>query len=262
MRWGNSFDGNNEISREFSGTIAPAQEREFNVTYDATAENPISDLEPIDTAPPVVAINKPLNGDKYLRSDNLIIDYSATDEFSGIATTTITIDGQLVATTTVNLFDYVLGQHSLIISASDNAGNKAQEQTGFEIIADIDSTISDIKEIYERGWLKKGIYRALLENAFKLLKIEVKYFEREQELIEKLIRRTSDGRKLTDKQKQKLVEQYNKKLAELKRNLAKAIGHSLDTIVVLLNNAKKQNKINQAGYDIILSDINYLRINL
>ena len=256
------IDGNNEISREFSGNIAPQQERDFTINYSAVSENPISDLEPVDTAPPVVTINKPTAGDKYLHSDNLVIDYTATDDFSGLATTTITIDGQEVATTTIDLFDYALGQRSLIITAFDKAGNRAQQQVNFEIIANIDSTISDIKEIYERGWLKKGIYRALLENAFKLLKIEAKFFERERELTEKLIKKTGEDSKLTAKQKQKQIEQYNKKLAELKKNRAKAIDRSLDTIVVLLNNAKKQNKINQAGYDIILNDINYLRINL
>ncbi|MDP2736679.1 MAG: hypothetical protein Q8O59_02740 [bacterium] len=343
------IDGNNEIGREFSGNIAPGQEREFNITYSAASENPISDLEPIDTVPPVVMINKPLDGDeypyrdnlvidytvtddfsgiasttiildgqeitattiklsdyslgqhnlviraidnagnqtrvqvnftiidnvppvvavskptageKYLHSDNLFINYSATDEFAGIATTTMAIDGQAVVTTAIDLFDYALGQHSLVISAFDNAGNRAQQQINFEIISNIDSTISDIKEIHNRGWLKKGLYRALLENAFKLLKIETKYFEREQELTEKMIKKTGQDSKLNAKQKQKLIEQYIKKLAELKKNRAKAISHSLDAIVVLLNNAKKQNKINQAGYDIILNDINYLRINL
>jgi len=343
------IDGDKETGREFTGTIAPAQVRDFNITYSAVAENPISNLEPVDTMPPVVIINKPAEADEYPysdslvidytatddfsglasaaifldgqeitattvklsdyllgrhslavqavdkagnqaveqvnftiidnvppivaisrpiaggeypHSDSLIIDYSATDDFSGIATTTITIDGQAVASTTINLFDYALGGHALVITAWDKAGNQAVEQVNFEIIADIDSTISDIKEIYECGWLKKGIYRALLENAFKLLKIEAKFFDKEQKLNEKLIRKTRDDRKLNDKQKQKQIEQYNKKLTEPKKNRAKAIDHSLDIIVVLLNNAKKQNKINQAGYDIILSDINYLRINL
>ena len=256
------IDGNNEISREFSGTIAPGVQRDFNITYSAASENPISDLEPIDTAPPVVIINKPIAGEKYLHSDNLVIDYSATDEFAGIATTTITIDGQTVATTTINLFDYVLGGHALVITAWDKAGNQAQVQVNFKIIASIESTISDIREIHDRGWLKDKAYFRLLTQAFRLLRIETKYFDREQELTERLINKTRDDSKLTPKQKQKLIEQYNKKIQNLKKIRAKAINRHLDLIEKSLNQAKKLKRINQAGYDIILSDINYLRENL
>ncbi|MDP2708520.1 MAG: hypothetical protein Q8O93_00490, partial [bacterium] len=128
------IDGNQEISKEFSGNIAPEQERDFNITYLAAAENSLSDLEPIDTVPPVVIINKPAEADEYPYSDNLVIDYTATDDFSGIATTIITIDGHTVATITVDLSDYSLGQHNLIIQAIDKAGNQAQAQVNFTII--------------------------------------------------------------------------------------------------------------------------------
>ena len=256
------INGDNEISREFSGNITPGQEREFNVTYSAAAENPISDLEPVDTAPPVVAIDKPQNGDKYLHGDNLVIDYTVTDDFSGLATITMTIDGQAVAITTVDLFDYVLGEHRLEIFVSDKAGNQAEARAVFEITADVNSTISDIEEVHNRGWLKGRIYKPLLISAFRLVKIEARYFKREQELTERLIKKTGEDSKLSPKQKQKLIEQYNKKLATLKKNRAKAIGRSLDLTEKLLNQAKKQKQINQQGYDIILSDINYLRINL
>ena len=256
------IDNNNQIDQEFSGNIQPDMQRDFTIEYIAVSENPLSDLEPVDTISPVVTINKPVEDDKYLRSDNLVIDYSAMDDFSGIATTIIMIDGQAVDTTTVDLFDYALGQHNLIIQAIDKAGNQAQTQINFEIVADINSTISDIEEIYGRGWLKGRIYKPLLISAFKLLKIEAKYFDKEQDLIEKLIRKTQDDERLTDKQKQKLIEQYDKKLDNLKKNRAKAIDRSLDIIEKLLNTAKKQNQINLRGYDIIISDINYLRENL
>jgi len=77
-----------------------------------------------------------------------------------------------------------------------------------------------------------------------------------------LIKKTEEDRKLNPKQKQKLIDQYNKKLENLKKNRAKVISHSLDIIEKLLNTAKKRNMINQQGYDIIINDINYLRENL
>ena len=179
-----------------------------------------------------------------------------------MASTTIAIDSQEVATTTIDLFYYSLGTHTLAITALDKAGNLSQAQVDFEIITNIDSTIADIQEIYERGWFKGKIYHPLLINAFKLLRIEEKYFEKEEKLTEKLIKRTEEDRKLNPKQKQKLIDQYNKKLESLKKNRVKAISCSLDVIEKLLGTAKKRNMINQQGYDIIINDINYLRENL
>ncbi|MBI2459554.1 MAG: hypothetical protein HYV53_03315, partial [Parcubacteria group bacterium] len=256
------IDDNKEIDQDYSGNISGAQIQEFNLAYSAAAAEPLSQPEPMDNVPPVIVINKPVENDKYLHSDNLIINYTATDDFSGIATTTITIDGQAIATTTIDLFDYSLGTHNLVIKVSDKAGNQAQQQVSFTIIANIDSTISDIKEIYDRGWLKDKIYHELLKDGFKLLKIQTKYFDKEQELTEKLLKKTGADSQLTDQQKQKLIEQYTKKLADLKQNRAKAINKSLDLIIKLLNKAKDKNLINQQGYDIILSDVNYLKINL
>ncbi|MBI2459868.1 MAG: hypothetical protein HYV53_05000 [Parcubacteria group bacterium] len=256
------IDGDKEISKEYSGNILPAQQRDFTINYAAASENQLSDLAPVDTVSPVITINKPIEADKYLHSDNLIIDYTATDDFSGLATTTITIDGQAIATTTIDLFDYSLGTHNLVIEVSDKAGNQAQQQVNFTIITNIDSTIADIKKIYELGWLKDKIYHKLLKDGFKLLKVEAKYFDKEQELTEKLIKKTGVDSRLTDKQKQKLIEQYTKKLAELKQNRTKAINKSLDLIIKLLNKAKDKNQLDQPGYDIILSDVNYLRENL
>lgn len=256
------IDDSREINKEFTGSIATGTQREFSINYSASNENPISDLEPVDTVPPTVVINQPIENDKYLRSDNLFIDYTATDDFSGLATTSLIIDSQPIATTTIDLFDYSLGVHNLTIMAIDKAGNRAEKQVSFEIMANIESTISDIERIYERGWLADKIYEKLLKSAFKLLKIQAKYFDKERELTERFIKRTRDNSKLTEEQKQKLIEKYNRKLAELKRNRQKAINRGLDLIAKLLDKAKAKGLINQAGYDIILSDINYLRINL
>lgn len=109
------IDEAKQVDQEFSGQIAPNQQRDFNITYSATSENPLSTLASVDTVPPVVVINRPTENDKYLHSDDLFIDYTATDDFSGIATTSLMIDGQIIATTTINLFGYALGTRNLII---------------------------------------------------------------------------------------------------------------------------------------------------
>jgi triacylglycerol esterase/lipase EstA (alpha/beta hydrolase family) len=249
------------VNQEFTGAITAAAQRDFTVDYSAEAENPLSELKPVDTTPPVVTISQPEDGAQYLHNDDLVIDYAATDDFSGLATTTITINDQALATTTLDLFDYSLGQHTLIITVVDKSGNQTVAQVQFEVIANIESTISDIKEIHDRGWLKR-FYQPLLIGAFRLLDIETKYFAKEKELTEKLMEKTQNNPNLSDQQKQKLLEQYHKKLAELEQERARAIARSLEAITRLLDIAKRQNQLNQQGYDIMISDINYLRINL
>jgi len=256
------IDNTEENNAEFFGSISPAAEKDFNLVYDPASENPVGELNPIDTLPPEITIIDPAAGKKYFHSDRLVVNYRITDDFSGLASTTIAIDGRMIATTTLNLFDYTLGPHILTINAVDKAGNEAMAQASFEIVANIDSAISDIEDINRRGWLSGKIYKALLVNAFKLLKIEAKFLEKEQDLVEKLIKNKKDDPRLSAKERKKLVDQYKKMLEKIKEKRAKAISKSLDLISKLLDSAKKQNQINQSGYDIINSDINYLRINL
>jgi len=67
---------------------------------------------------------------------------------------------------------------------------------------------------------------------------------------------------LTLKKKQKLIEQYNKRIKLIEQHRQRAINRSLDVIKRLLDITKRQKVINQQGYDIIINDINYLRENL
>ena len=256
------IDDSQEIDKEFSGNIETGQERDFTIDYTAQAENPIGELEPEDTMPPIITINAPQPNQQYLRHQDLIIDYKVVDDFSGVGTTTLMIDYQEISTTTIDLFDYAIGMHTITIVAIDKKENSGQAQVSFEIIANIESTIADIQEIYNRGWLKGGIAKAILVNSFRLLNIEAKYFDKQIDELQKLIEKTQNNPNLKPKVKQKLIEQYNKKIATLIKNRQKAINLSLDLIKKLLNIAKKQNVINQQGYDIIINDINYLRENL
>lgn len=248
-----------ENSVEYSGAVNSGEENNFTIDYSAQEENPISDFEPIDTTAAVITINKPTQDEQYLHNDDLIIDYALTDDFSGVATSTIIIDGQSVATTTIDLFNYALGGHNLTITAIDQAGNQSQMEIKFEIIASIDSTISDVEEIYNHGWLKEKTYLKLLREASQLLRTDDKYFNREERLTQQLIKLTEDDNKLDSKHKQRLIEKYNKQLEKLKELRTKAIVRNLNSIVKLIKRAISQDKINQQGYDIIIDDVEYLR---
>jgi len=197
-----------------------------------------------------------------LRNQDLIIDYIATDDFSGLAATTTMIDGNIIDSITVDLFDYAIGMHTITITAIDKKANSSQTQVSFEIIANIESTIADIEEIYNRGWLKRRVTKAILVNAGRLLDIKAKCFDKQIKRWQKLIEKMQNNPNLMPKKKQKLIEQYNKRIKLIEQHRQRAINRSLDVIKRLVDIAKKQQVINQQGYDIIINDINYLRENL
>ena len=259
---GSLINDDKENGAQFSGNIAPTEQRDFTVNYSAAAENPIGELEPVDTVPPVIIINKPLDGDKFLRNDNLILDYSVSDDFSGIAATSTKIDNQIISNNTVDLFVYTLGGHTLIINTTDKAGNQAEKQVSFTVITNIDNTIIDINKIYQKGGLSSQFYKTLLVNAFKLLDAGVKYIDAQIKNLQDSIIKTQNNSNLTPEARQKLIDQYNKQINTLRISRQKLISTSLDLIVKSLDLIKKLKLINQVGYDIIISDINYLRINL
>jgi len=256
------IDDNKEIDKEFSGNIKTGQDRDFTIDYTSQAVEPISELQPADTMPPVITINNPLEGNKYSHSENLIIDYDVTDDFSGVAATSTKIDNQILTSNTIDLFDYSLGSHILTTTALDKVGNQALRQVSFVITANIDSTIADIEKIYQRGWLTSQFYKILLVDAFKLLAVVVKSFDAQIQTLQDQIIKTQNDPKIKPEIKQKLIGQYNKQINTLKINRQKAINLSLDLIVKSLDLTKKLKLINQLGYDIIINDINYLRINL
>jgi len=256
------IDDNQEIDKEFNGSIETGQARDFTIDYTAQAEDPISELEPEDTIPPVITINTPQPNQQYLRNQDLIIDYTATDDFSGIGATTLMIDNQEISTTTIDLFDYAIGTHTITITAIDKKANSSQAQVSFEIIVNTESTIANIEKIYNRGWLKRRITKEILVNAGRLLDIKAKCFDKQIKRWQKLIEKMQNNPNLTLKKKQKLIEQYNKRIKLIEQHRQRAINRSLDVIKRLVDIAKKQKVINQQGYDIIINDINYLRENL
>ncbi|MDP2709302.1 MAG: hypothetical protein Q8O93_04675 [bacterium] len=259
---GSLINDNEEIGAQFTGTIAPNAQREFTLDYSAQAENPLSELAPMDDAPPLIIINEPTADKQYAHSDKITIDYSVSDDFSGVATTTIMIDGQAAATTTLDLFDYPLGTHTLAITALDYAGNQAREEVDFAIIATIDSAIADLERIYDLGWFDSGPSKAALVQALKLTDPPNKPYDKLMERLKQLIKQAEGNNKLNDKIKRKMIEQYNRKIDSLTTDWHKTVINRLNIIARLLNNAKKQKVINQQGYDIMINNINYLKNNL
>jgi uncharacterized repeat protein (TIGR01451 family) len=100
----------------------------------------------VDTTRPSVTVVSP-QARTYLHSDVLPISFSASDTGSGLAPGSpgAALDGIAVANgQSVALLTLGLGQHSLVVSAVDLAGNTASHPVNFQVIATVGSLITTV----------------------------------------------------------------------------------------------------------------------
>ncbi|MFA6106926.1 MAG: alpha/beta fold hydrolase [Patescibacteria group bacterium] len=264
------IDDEAEIDKEFTGTIAASQIQEFNLNYAEESEDPIVELEPEDNVPPVIAISSPAKNAEYLHNTKLEINYTATDDFSDIASSTVKLDGEEIfssispgqATTTIDLFYEKTGEHMLEIIAKDKAGNIASSIVKFKIIATPDSVISDIKRLYELRWITDRTISKILIKEIEEIKWRLRLTDEAKKLILKAIEKTEKNRFLPAKLKAKMIERFNEELLRLDRENEKKLNIIYDRIERNLGKYLRRDLINQGAYDIIKDDVNYLRDNL
>ncbi|MFH0891520.1 MAG: right-handed parallel beta-helix repeat-containing protein [Candidatus Falkowbacteria bacterium] len=256
------IDEEKEIIKEFIGGITPEEEHGFDFSYSQEDENPISELEPDDNTPPVIIINSPTENEQYFHNEKLIVDYAITDDFSGVSTTIIKLDNETLSTTTIDLFYLNLATHTVEIIAQDKAGNTATKSVFFAITADIDSAIDDIEKCRDLGWITKDYVKIALVAEFKILKARLIIFDQQKEFIEKKKEDIINNPNLSDTAKQKLIVALDENLENLIIQRQKFIDNSLLIIAKTVDRFYGWKLINQAGYDMVKSDIEYLKINL
>jgi pimeloyl-ACP methyl ester carboxylesterase len=127
----------------------------------------------IDATPPEIAIAEP-QPTEYLHSGSFVLDLSAYDGTSGVASIVADLDGKPVVNgQEIDLFFLTLGEHTLTVTATDYAGNSASAAVVFSVTATIQSTIADTQRAYDEGWIdNRGILNSLLhklENAQRAL---------------------------------------------------------------------------------------------
>jgi pimeloyl-ACP methyl ester carboxylesterase len=248
--------------KDFSANIAQGQNQTFNLDCASNSPQSVVNLAPQDTVPPTIVINIPTSSVKYFHSDKLKINYIASDDFSGVASATVSIDENVLSTTTIDLFNYTLGVHQISIKAADKAGNQAIKTVNFEIVANIDSSISDINTVYAKKWLGNGADKNALVLSLSALKLGLNLLAIEKAALEKLINDTQNNSKLSAAAKKKIIDPLNKLLTANSNVRLLLIKNSLSDLQKSLDKIKAKNGINQSGYDIIKADIYYLKNNL
>jgi cytochrome c len=107
----------------------------------------------VDTTRPNVTVASP-QARNYLHSDVLPISFSASDAGAGLApgSPAAALDGIAVSNGhSVALLTLALGQHSLVVSAVDRAGNAASHPITFQVIATVGSLITTVNAFVADG---------------------------------------------------------------------------------------------------------------
>jgi len=121
--------------------------------------------EPLpDRTPPAIAITSPGAID-YLHTDAIAVSFSASDDDSGVASgsPSATLDGAPIAGgASIQPLTLALGSHTLVVSASDNAGNGTSQSVRFQVKATIDSLIAAVNFDVGQGQIAPQTSRSLL----------------------------------------------------------------------------------------------------
>lgn len=260
----NFVDESRDEEENFSGEIELGDLQNFNFAYSENSESPLSELEPvdIDSIPPVVTINNPIENTKYLHSDKINIQYSAIDNFSGLKDVNIILDGDLISSDSLDLFNYELGEHDLIFEAEDNAGNQASSSVAFEIIASIDSAISDIKRMRGNNWIANNIVSLALRTGLNTIKKGIDVFDQQIKRLEEKKLSILNNPKINQNMKNKQIEIIEKEIFKISQNRNIFIQKSFKLYEAEVAGFFKLSLINKQAYGIIKSNNNYLKENI
>lgn len=118
------------------GTVSPAIEGRLSFITDTTA--------------PEITITFP-TATSYINTGSLILNFSATDDISGIRSVKGDIDGVTFNNgAVVNLWKYGAGPHTLTVTAEDMAYNVSTKSVTFTVTSTFQSLISVVKTMYNK----------------------------------------------------------------------------------------------------------------
>ena len=136
----------------YTGPIPVSGEGEHVLEYRSTdlsgnvAEPAVTTIK-IDGTAPAVSVSGVTDGQTYGDSQDLEIRFSATDGTSGVASVTAKIDGEPVADgQVIALHDLALGEHTLVVTATDVAGNAVTQSLTFTV----DTSFADLANLLDR----------------------------------------------------------------------------------------------------------------
>ncbi|NHC14961.1 family 16 glycoside hydrolase [Motilibacter deserti] len=134
----------------YATPVVVAAAGEHTVDYRATdATGNVSTVKSVsfkvDAAAPTVTVTGLADGSTHGDSGTLTPSWTATDATSGLSgSVTATLDGKAIASgSTVTLYELALGEHTLVVTAKDNAGNTTTRTVTFTV----GTSFADIKAL-------------------------------------------------------------------------------------------------------------------
>ncbi len=216
----------------FVGQTVPGLVTTHNINFDVTHPSNTA-IVPADKIPPSIALSQPV-ATTYTHADLLPVNITVTDA-TGIATTSVVFDGKsIAASTSIDLFYESLGVHIVSATSTDMVNNSTSTAKNIQVIATASSTISDIHREYSLGWIKSKTLRDLLVTK---LNTSVKL------------------QKITDTIVVSTKPLVTKKVDRWVQILDTII---LKSIFVDLSLAKSTNQVNAQGYQVLISDVNWI----
>lgn len=113
----------------------------------------------LDAHRPSVMITSPIDSNSYSDSGDLTLQLTVTDDGSGVdnSKTTVTLDGQTVQqATTIPLYSFTLGSHTLTVTTSDLAGNTKSTTVTFQTVTNIDSLLALVTQFKTKNGINNG----------------------------------------------------------------------------------------------------------
>ena len=119
----------------------------------------------IDKTAPEIQVVVPGEGSIYEDSGDLTLQYTLADVLSGVdsSKTTVTLDGNPYELDNATpLYTLPLGQHTLIVSTTDLAGNQGSKTVNFQTVASVDSLKALVTLFANNNWIDNhGIANSL-----------------------------------------------------------------------------------------------------
>ncbi|GEM_PF-2947993 len=143
------------ISTEGSGQVVKGVALDI-ADNEATASVTVN----LDKTGPTINLVSPIDQKSYVSGQAIPLTWTATDNLSGIAAKTVTLDNTTDITNQTQITPSA-GQHSLIINATDKVGNTTTRPITFTVspIAKIKAEVTIKPEVFLRN---KGIFIALV----------------------------------------------------------------------------------------------------
>jgi len=225
-------DNVKEFSAMIEGGTQPGEKQEtgVEVSGDEVIYNP-------DKTPPAITVSSPENMD-YTNDKVLTIDYSVEDKESGVENDSWQVekDGQILdwKEKSVDLSLEHLGNYVFKVSATDKAGNSADEQVEFQITTGLDAMQNNLKHYFDLGLVKN--------------KIALKYFSVKLKNLEKLFGLLEKAKNSKPKPKQAAIEA-----------LEKVINKNIEMIIRQLKQ-KSPRWVDGRARDLMIESLSAIRI--